>query len=228
MKISAFKALIAASVAITSLAVPAKAGFYEEDKNSAGPYAVIGIGTQNNQQQDWEDALNVDKGGEVKTDAGFAYQVGIGYDFGVLRTDFTYDSSSPDLSSCTETKTSSSTCVTSGDLSTHSLMLNAYIDFGDEASRLTPYIGAGVGTTTIDYDTLQVASTNITIDDQTAFTYQLKAGVNYALNSSSAIYLEGAYRKFQDTISETNTNGEKIQFSNLSALTAVIGYRYNF
>ena len=60
-------------------------------------------------------------------------------------------------------------------LKTQSYMLNAYYDF-DAGLGFTPYIGGGIG-----YTHLKASMAGLLSEDKTKFTWQLGAGVAYAL-----------------------------------------------
>lgn len=66
----------------------------------------------------------------------------------------------------------------SGNVTTIAFMVNGYYDFSF-GSKWKPYIGGGVGFANVDFHDLSAAGVLVTDDDDTVFSYQLKAGVAY-------------------------------------------------
>jgi opacity protein-like surface antigen len=131
----------------------------------------------------------------------FSGGLGIGYQFNdLLRADVTgdlfrgdFDGKFSDASPCAGGAVGTS-CSYKGSSSFRagSLMLNGYVDLGTLAS-FTPYLGAGIGATRINWDSVNVASscvdggrscgggtsTRYPGENDWRFTYALMAGVSY-------------------------------------------------
>ena len=75
-----------------------------------------------------------------------------------------------------------------GDFDAIGLLANAYVDLGTIAG-FTPYIGAGVGTTYLDYGPL---SSGFDGEDDWRFTWALMAGASYDISKS--LKLDVGYR----------------------------------
>ena len=78
----------------------------------------------------------------------------------------------------------------SGDVTTLSFMANGYFDVPFGNPELKPYIGAGIGFANVEAD-VTVLGVNSTSDD-TAFAYQLSAGIRYKLGEN--VDLRAGYR----------------------------------
>ena len=144
------------------------------------------------------------------TDDAFSGEFGIGYDFeNTIRTDITYSRSKHDIDQ--------SLFESTGEAELSNIFLNIYTDFESSNSKFTPYVGAGVGSSTLDliFDgTTQSASST---------TYQVKVGTNYAVSKKANLFLEGAY----STISKlTYTEAEGTLKPNIISYKA--GLRYTF
>lgn len=73
---------------------------------------------------------------------------------------------------------------------TQSFMLNGYYDF-DTNTQIKPYVGAGIGYTKLKGSAKFDGESMGSMDDNT-FTWQIGAGVGYALNNN--ITIEAGYR----------------------------------
>jgi outer membrane autotransporter protein len=75
-------------------------------------------------------------------------------------------------------------------LKTQSVMLNAYYDI-DTGTQFTPFVGGGIGYTRAKAS-LVFGGENLGSDKDTAFTWQLGAGVAYAVNDN--VTVDAGYR----------------------------------
>lgn len=172
--------------------------------------------------------------------------VGVGYTFRkYLRTDLTFDLRKG------EDITGSSpcgTCVVAGlpgfttentNLSSYTVLANAYISPG-EYGGFTPYVGAGVGTTYLDFG--QYSSTGnpppqaptdvFDGDDGFRFAWALHAGTSYAVNRNLSLdvgyrYLNVADGRVSD-ITLGGTDFGDVDHDNLKAHEIRVGFRYTF
>ena len=142
-------------------------------------------------------------------DDAFSGEFGIGYDFeNTIRTDITYSRSKGDIDNLFNS-------AGEGELS--NIFLNIYADFESSNSKFTPYVGAGVGSSTLDF-----IFDGTTLSDSSS-TYQVKVGTNYAVSKKANLFLEGAY----STISKlTYTEAEGTLKPNIISYKA--GLRYTF
>ncbi len=194
------KSLLALSIASLSAITPLTA----EEKNK-GAYFFGSIGSGRMNDIEFSAALG---GGTAEFDAGFSGEVGAGYDFGSLRTEFSYNSANTPLNG-----------VTDVDVDVKSFLLSAAYDWRSD-KKWQPYIGAGVGSSTIDLNLgATVGGTALTAGDDNITTFKLKAGVNYEASENIDVYGEIWGQGFDDF-----TIG-LIQFTDVSVSGASLGLR---
>ncbi|HPC08909.1 MAG TPA: outer membrane beta-barrel protein [Smithella sp.] len=105
---------------------------------------------------------------------------------------------------------------TSGDMKAYSFLVNGYYDIATK-TRFTPYLTAGIGVAKVDGDFNRIAHV-----DDTAFAYQVGAGVAYAVNRALAVDLKYRYMDTVDDFGFGNTNPE------FSTHNVFLGLRYCF
>ena len=192
--------LLALSIASLSAVTPLTA----EEKNK-GVYFVGSIGT--GRMNDIEFSANLG-GGTAEFDSGFSGEIGVGYDFGSIRTEFSYNSTNTPLDG-----------VTNIDVDVKSFLLSAAYDWRSD-KKWQPYIGAGVGSSTIDLNLgTTVGGTTLTAGDDNITTVKLKAGVTYEASEYIDVYGELWSQGFDDF-----TIG-LIQFTDVSVSGASLGLR---
>ena len=194
------KSLLAISIASLSAITPLKA----EEKNK-GVYFLGSIGAGRMNDIEFSAALG---GGTAQFDGGFSGEIGLGYDFGSLRTEFSYNSTNTPLDG-----------VTDVDVDVKSFLLSAAYDWRSD-KKWQPYIGAGVGSSTIDLNLgATVGGTTLTAGDDNITTFKLKAGVNYEASEDIDLYGEIWGQGFDDF-----TIG-LIKFTDVSVSGASLGLR---
>jgi opacity protein-like surface antigen len=125
---------------------------------------------------------------------GFSAEVGGGYDFGFIRTEITYAYDASTLAYYTDQY--STYQYTGGSVHKNSVFASAYWDINLN-SRLTPYIGGGLG-----YSNLNVSPSGDAFSGANAyagysagaFAYQVKVGLSYLLSRRADAFVEGLYR----------------------------------
>ena len=194
------KSLLALSIASLSAITPLTA----EEKNK-GVYVLGSIGAGRMNDIEFSAALG---GGTAEFDSGFSGEIGLGYDFGSFRTEFSYNSTNTPLDG-----------VTDVDVDVKSFLLSAAYDWRSD-KKWQPYIGAGVGSSTIDLNLgATVGGTTLTAGDDNITTVKLKAGVNYEASEDIDVYGEIWGQGFDDF-----TIG-LIQFTDVSVSGASLGLR---
>ena len=184
MKFSA-KLFATAAVAATAISSPAMA----EDK---GFYVLGGVG-----------AAQVDADA-ASLDESFNFEIGFGYDFGNdLRSEFTWDRN--ELSTATVLGV-----VIPADASTDTFIVSLYKDFSND-TKITPFIGGGIGTTSVNDSTANWSS---------AFTYSLSAGASYEASENTDVYV-----KVSTLYASPSVIGLEIDSN---AVSAKVGVRYSF
>ena len=189
--------LIALSIASLSAIAPLSA-----EEKTKGTYFVGSIGAA--QMND----IDFVGGGTAEFDAGFSGEIGVGYDFGDIRTEFTYSSGTTALDG-----------VEGVDVDVKSFSLSAAYDWRSD-KKWQPYLGAGVGSSTIDLNLgTTLGGTTLTAGDDNITTFKLKAGVNYEASENVDIYGELWGQGFDDF-----TIG-LIEFSDVSMSGVSLGLR---
>ena len=126
-------------------------------------------------------------GGTATFDPGFSGEIGVGYDFGDIRTEFTYNSTTTPLAGFTNV-----------DVDVKSFFLSAAYDWRAE-KKWQPYIGLGIGSSTIDINlAATVGGTSLTAGDDNISTAKFKVGVNYEASDSMDLYGELWGQGFDD------------------------------
>jgi len=194
-------------LALSAASITAISPLTAEEKQK-GTYIIGSIGT--GKMNDIEFAANLG-GGTAQFEPGFSGEIGVGYDFGSLRTEFTYNS----LTTALEGAQNVNVDVTS-------YLVSAAYDWRSD-KKWQPYIGAGVGSSTIDVNLgTTVGGTTVTAGDDSITTVKLRAGVNYDVSKDFDFYGELWSQGFDDF-----TIG-LIQFTNVSTSGASLGIRVKF
>ena len=194
-----------ASIALASIATIAPINAEEK-----GTYFVGSIGA--GQMQNIDIAANLG-GGEFEFDSGFSGEFGIGYDFGKFRTEFTYNGTNTDLSTVQNVSTDIGV-----DVSTW--MVSAAYDWRSD-KKWQPYLGAGIGQSTIEVDLAQtIGNVAVVVDDDNITAVKVKVGVNYEANEDLDIYGEVWGQSFDDFTIGT------LEFQDCGMSGVSLGLRY--
>ena len=149
-------------------------------------------------------------------DTGFSYFGSLGYDFGKnFRTDVSYSG----------TTSSTELAGQDSDLDVKSFMVNAYADFPNDGSKIAPFIGAGIGTSELDFSDTCTAAANTDCTDN-VFTYGVYGGVSYEISPQTDIVGQIAYLGFADV--DTTNQGITTTITGSETLSAYIGLKFNF
>jgi outer membrane autotransporter protein len=152
-------------------------------------------------------------GGDFEFDSGFSGEFGIGYDFGKLRTEFTYNATNTDLTTVQGTTTDIGV-----DVSTW--MVSAAYDWRADKTW-QPYVGAGMGKSTIEVDLAQtIGNVAVVVDDDNITAFKFKAGVNYEASENIDVYGELWGQAFDDFTIGT------LEFEDCGMTGVSLGLRY--
>ena len=179
-----------------------KTGFYTSASFGLGKYSgMLQTHTEAGAQSDYPH------------DAGFNYEVNIGYDFGKkYRLDLSYNNSSSKIESGRHAFISS-------------LMLNGYIDFPIENSQWEPFLGLGVGSSNVDgTNTCIGGGIDHCVDD--VLTIGVSGGVNYSLSKKIDLTGKLTYLKFDDIT--MIDSGRTIKANDSSNVVASMGLKFKF
>jgi opacity protein-like surface antigen len=116
-----------------------------------------------------------------------------------------------------------------GDLSSTSLLLNAWYDF-ETNSSWRPYVGGGIGYTNVDADVDATEGPANFNDSDGGFSYQIGFGVTFPVGQSGTIDIGYRYRETRNLkLTSAAANGTAV-FDDIDfkAQTIQIGYNYRF
>ncbi|MBB5348455.1 porin family protein [Desulfoprunum benzoelyticum] len=156
----------------------------------------------------------------MEFDSGVAVTGAIGYRMGNVRmeAEIGYQNNDTD-----EIGYSIWSMPLSGDMTATSFLANGYYDF-TTGSRFTPFITAGIGMAEVEMDDLDYPGSGepSASDDDTAFAWQVGAGVSYAVNAN--FDLEVKYRYF--VIDDVEILDGEVESP--SSHNVYLGMRYTF
>ena len=136
------KTLTALSLASVASIMP-----FNLNAEEKGTYFVGSIGAGKMENIDIAASLG---GGEFEFDTGFSGEIGIGYDFGKIRTELSYTATNTDLIEVQNVGTDIGVDVSSW-------MISAAYDWRAD-KKWQPYVSAGVGSSTIEVDLARTLS----------------------------------------------------------------------
>ena len=138
---------------------------------------------------------------DLDTEAGFAALWTLGYAFQNFRIESEVAWRRNDLDTATLGggarfgSTGTSTAPAVGRLRNFSYMLNGLYTFGGDGMAFTPFVLGGIGFSQVEAELVRIGSQDYDFDDDdTAFAYQVGAGVEYPIYDD--LFLEVAYRFF--------------------------------
>lgn len=174
-------------------------------EKTKGTYIVGSVGTGGMNDIRFAPSLG---GGLAEFDPDFSGEIGIGYDFGNIRTDLTYSQTTTPLKG-----------TSAVDVDVTSYFLSASYDWRAD-KKWQPFIGLGIGASTVDVNlATSVGGTIITAGDDDILTAKVKIGVNYEASMNVDIYGELWGQGFDDF-----TIG-LIQFTDVKVSGASVGIR---
>ena len=135
------------------------------------------------------------------TELGRSIEIGIGYDFGKLRTEISYAQENGRFDEYLTYFDKSITKIEKdrGQLHKDFYIINTYYDFRD-SKKFSPFIGIGIGFV----NSVQDSAPFIPEYVRQAFVVQLKAGLSYKFSDENIFYIEGFKR---DAKSHTTNDG---------------------
>lgn len=135
------------------------------------------------------------------TELGRSIEIGIGYDFGKIRTEVSYAQENGRFDEYLTYFDNSITKIENdrGKLHKDFYIINTYYDFRD-SKKFSPFIGLGIGFV----NSVQDSAPFIPEYVRQAFVLQLKAGLSYKFSDENIFYIEGFKR---DAKSHTTNDG---------------------
>jgi hypothetical protein len=155
--------------------------------------------------------------GDLQFGGGFSVDGGVGYDFGAIRTEVTYGYT---RASINDAEFNNNKFDVSGIINKNDVMGSVYLDvpFG----AWVPYIGGGIGYTNLSTPSFSFDGRRTGSNNQGLFGWQAKAGVAYAFNWNTDIYVEGTYSGAE------GFSSNNLRYDSYNDFGAKLGFRYRF
>ena len=180
--------LICTSISSALFGSPTKA----DDKK--GFYLTIGGGLAAIQDSEWDDRRGATiYSGELQHDSGFSGELGVGYDYGRSSIEITWARNSGDLDAITVDQAGIAVAVSGGVTQDGVFVTGLYELTENTDSKITPYIGAGVGINKTEWDNITVAGSNVGGGWVSNVAGQVKVGTAVEMSETNDFYLEGVY-----------------------------------
>ncbi len=193
-----------------------------------GFYATLGVGGAWPQNVTGDSTiLGVGVTASYGLNGGFSGEVGVGYDFGPVRTELTYAYTGATLNTVTASALGASIngSVSNGSVSTNSVLMSAYVDIPTK-SKFTPYVGGGLGYTNVGWGAYSANFSGVQWNwqsgSQGVLGYQAKLGVTYQASAKADVFVEGTYQ------GSSGFSVDRVNYDSLSAFGARVGARYRF
>ncbi len=149
---------------------------------------------------------------DIDFDLGYDLGIAAGYDFGMFRIEGELGTIYNEVDKYDSIRASD------GSFYTVTLMANSYFDIQIN-SPVTPFLFAGLGLARVSTDDISVNNIRIADDTDTAFAFQIGAGVSFVFWEN--VDLDIGYRYFQaDDLELTDTTVE------YSGHSVILGIRY--
>ena len=155
-------------------------------------YLSFSFGSSNLQNYDvYNTSTNKAIWDDRYTKLGSSIDIGIGYDFGKIRTEISYAQETGRFDEYLTYFDNSITQIDNdrGKLHKDFYIINTYYDFRD-SKRFSPFIGLGLGFVNSSQDSAPFIPEYL----RQAFVLQLKGGLSYKISDKNLIYVEGFKR----------------------------------
>ena len=155
-------------------------------------YLSFSFGSSNLQNYDvYNTSTNKAIWDDRYTKLGNSIDIGIGYDFGKIRTEISYAQETGRFDEYLTYFDNSITQIDNdrGKLHKDFYIINTYYDFRD-SKRFSPFIGLGLGFVNSSQDSAPFIPEYL----RQAFVLQLKGGLSYKISDKNLIYVEGFKR----------------------------------
>lgn len=232
LRIQPLHQLCAAGLLLPLLAGAAKADDTTSTtptEGATGAYATLGLGAAWPQNvTGTTTVLGIPVNGSYGLNGGFAGEVGIGYDFGSVRSELTYSYNNATLSSVSGAALGvnlGSTNISNGSVNTNSVLVSTYVDIPTK-SRWVPYVGGGLGYTNVAWGAYSATAFGVTATQspgsQGVFGYQAKLGLSYLASKHADVFVEGTYQ------GAAGFSLGGVNYDPLNSWGARLGARYRF
>ena len=75
------------------------------------------------------------------------------------------------------------------------ILVSQYVDFRTQGRKMTPYLGAGLGFSRVDFDLLYNAPGLNLSDKDTAFAWHITGGASFALTNNASTFFDVGYHQ---------------------------------
>lgn len=175
--------------------------------------------------------------GSLQQNLAYSGEIGFGYDFGAIRTEFTYGYtpiSSKNWTASWNGGNISAPLSTNYNLS--GFLFGAYYDVKTK-SKFTPYIGGAIGPGAVAVPSISATVNNVSVSTQSStagvFAYQAKAGISYAASKEADLFVEAGYLGASSASVNAVASGSGNTISPITigangGFLAKLGFRYRF
>ena len=171
---------------------------------------------------------------KVEFDPGINAGIAGGYDFGYLRLDGELSYKHGSMNEITDKADNYRFRNVDGDLAALSMMFNGYLDLHND-SPVTPYLGGGIGFSTLYLSDTYGTDTRGSFADEillyeedydTVFAWQAGGGVEIALNNMLSLDL--GYRYFRTAKARFDSSWDQSSSLRFESHNASVGLRFKF
>ena len=162
-------------------------------------------------------------GTDVATEYGYDADAFLGYDLGRFRIEVEAAYKNVDVSSFDPA--SGASVNASGSIAATSLMLNAMMDFGDDEQATSFFVGAGLGSGSVEFDDVRAAGATVNSfdTDDDALAFQVFGGGRVPINERTDLKLTYRYFKLNDvSVRPTGGVGREVDFDSHSVLVGLV------
>ncbi len=192
-KFMTLKAFLASGVFLSAIAISSSS------LASEGTYFTGSIGASRIGDIDVEGVTP-----DIEFENGLNYEIGVGYDFGKTRIEGSWERS-------TSNDVTYSAASIADDASADSFLASVIYDFEND-SKWAPFIGASIGTTSVEVDNTSDSS----------ISYGAQAGISYQTSENTAVFA----KVNKIVVSELDIDGLEITNANTTGIR--IGTRFSF
>lgn len=161
-------------------------------------------------------------------DSNFAYGVTFGYDFdNAWRVEGELTRREADVDTH-DLDGGGAIAGSFGEGNSTAIFANIFYDFEND-SRVTPYVGGGIGTVQVDYANFGVPGLAALDDDDDVFGFQLAAGIAVDINDTVAFRTDLRLLEPGDAeLTSSAATGSTTSDVSYSSLDVTVGLRFNF
>lgn len=171
------------------------------------------------------DDINL-SGGEFRPETGFGIGVVGGFDFGLFRIEGELSYRKNNVDEVEIESWGNGSMNGDGDITATSVLVNGYFDF-ENNTRLTPYVGLGLGLANIAFNNVSALGIDLIDDDTTKAAAQLAVGFSYDITDKVA--MDFSYRYFfTDDLRLKNEFNHDVHGDSYDSHNAVVGLRAFF